>query len=44
MKRYCLHALICGGTACVASGSRKVKETLEEELSTIETRGYTLFS
>jgi len=32
VKRYCLHALICGGTACVASGSRKVKETLEEEL------------
>ena len=32
MKRYRLHALICGGTACIASGSRKVKETLEEEL------------
>ncbi len=30
---YRSHILLCGGTGCVSSGSRKVKKALEEELA-----------
>lgn len=32
MERYRANLMLCGGTGCIASGSLKVKEALEEEL------------
>jgi len=32
LKPYRMHLMVCGGTACMASGGLKVKEALEEEL------------
>ena len=32
MKTFRTHLLLCGGTACHASGSVEVKETLEKEI------------
>lgn len=32
MARYRANLMLCGGTGCIASGSLKVKEALEEEL------------
>ena len=32
MKPYRMHMMICGGTACIASGSLQFKQALEEEL------------
>lgn len=33
MEKYRTHLLLCTGTGCNASGSQKVKETLEQELT-----------
>lgn len=33
MKTYRMHMMLCGGTGCIASGSPKVKQALEEELA-----------
>lgn len=33
MKTYRMHLMLCGGTGCIASGSPKVKQALEEELA-----------
>ncbi len=32
MERYRANLMLCGGTGCIASGSLKIKEALEEEL------------
>ncbi len=32
MQRYRAHLMLCGGTGCIAGGSLKLKEALEEEL------------
>lgn len=33
MKTYRMNLMLCGGTGCIASGSPKVKQALEEELA-----------